>query len=273
MPKVVDHEKVFAYAVNQAYWFGEVRRKEIERELDLSHDLASELIGRLRFEGVLEPSGKAFVLVPGAEALAFVKERLSINACFSGMPEATTLPGEPSAWSLDGAKQAGRAEVLRALVQAVRSFQSIEIVHVAMSANANAVKRTVEPLEFVCRAGVWCVLAHCHLAQAQMLFELPQILRTGRRQRARMREIPKTLRGKHVCTPKSPDQLVLEEANFEAHPLLTEDQKSVVEFQFGMRHQRLKLKLEPHRMAQFRSAHVAAGPLDRPEGKLLIERK
>lgn len=270
MPKIIDHEAVFVYAVNRAYWFGEVRRKEIQRELGLCHNVASHLVGRLRAEGILEPRGKSFVLAPGAETLQFFKERLSIPSCFESMPQAAVALGDPAAWSLDANLHIARPEVLRSLVEALRAFQSIEIVHVSMAANATAIKRTVEPIEFIRKDGVWCVLAHCHLNQGQVLFELSSIIRCAKRQRARIREIPPSVRGKHVCVRANIKSV---EGNFEPHPLLTEDQKLVVEFKFGMHHQRLKLTLEPHRMTQFRAMHVAAGPLDRPEGKLLIERK
>lgn len=270
MPKKVDHAEIIRFALNRAYWFGSITRRELTRRFEISDDLASRIIRKLRDDGILYASGHQLTLLP----LALKSELVRENVCAERfLAELTLLQrsdqditlscgGQAPNWSTSSLMRTARPEVLREVLAAIRETQSVEILYVEKGSHEAAVRRTVEPIELLETGGRWSVDAYCYVADKRQDFDLLYVVEAKNRATARYRM---------AAQSGAQNRLTMMEATFVPHPALGEAQKSVVTFQFQMRDGVLNLKAPRAHVNHLRERFVAPTPFKVDGEQVLFE--
>lgn len=123
-------------------------------------------------------------------------------------------------------------ENLRAVIDTVRGRKALEIRYQSLSANRpQAMWRWISPHAFAFDGHRWHVRAFCHIDRSFKDFLLPRILKT---------------RGTAEAQAHAGDDEIWKEivtASLKPHPGLTDDQKRVVMQDFGMKGERLDVKV------------------------------
>lgn len=270
MPKRVDHSEVIRFVLNRAYWFGSVKRQDVTRKFDISDDLASRIIGKLRSDNVLQASGHQLSLLPAAIKSELVRE----NVCSERfLAELTLLQrsdqditlscgGRAPSWSTSSLMRTARPEVLREILAAIREVQSVEILYVEKGKLTDPVRRTIEPVELFESVGQWSVDAHCYVEDRRLDFDLLYVVEAKNRSAARYRM---------AAQSRAQNHLTMMDVRFVPHPALGDAQRKVVEFQFQMRNGLLELKAPLSHVDHLRDRFVAPTPFKVEGDQVLFE--
>ena len=146
--------------------------------------------------------------------------------------EETWLSGPPAFEAVPMPRRHVDPEILRAALDAIRERKALEIRYQSLSGNRpQPTWRWISPHAFAFDGNRWHARAFCHIDRGFKDFLLPRFLKT---------------RGTAVAEAGAADDLVWNEITIVAlrpHPGLTDDQKRVVAQDFGMKGERLDIKV------------------------------
>lgn len=222
-----------------AYWEGRLVTNQLTDWFGISRQQASSDIRHYNTEVnpdslVHSPSVKGYIPLPGfrpALSEGHINEYIELVSAKGQQPMALVLETHPNIAAVQMPDRAVRPEVVREIVRACRTGESVKILYSSMT-NPQPHERAIAPHTLVHTGFRWHVRAWCHSRQSFRDFLLSRIDRTPK---------PVASPAPDANTDRHWHELIT--LNLVPNTRLTELQKALVERDFGMPEGRLQIRV------------------------------